>query len=62
MTRETFKQAIKKKMQEESINIPELARQTKCCQQTLYNYFAERSELSLPILRKVCKILNLDLE
>lgn len=51
-----LREKIQSSLKKAGISIPKLARQIGCNQQTLYNYFAGRSQLSAD---KVEKILNL---
>jgi len=54
-----FRSLIKKKMQQQNINIYQLARMAELNSQTLYNYFSNRSELTSANLQKIFTLLKI---
>lgn len=58
MAKIDFRQVVKKRMIKKKINIPELARQVGLNVQTLYNYFAGKSEMTSANLEVILDILD----
>lgn len=58
MTRIDFREEIKKRMKRQKINIPELARRAELNVNTVYNFFAGRSEMTSGNLEIILEILQ----
>jgi len=54
-----FRSLIKKKMKQQNVSVPQIARAAELNSQTLYNYFSGRSELTAANLQKIFTLLKI---
>ena len=57
-----FRKTIKKKMKQQKINTPEMARRLRLSQQTLYDYLAGKSEMTAKNLEAMLNELGAELK
>ena len=58
MSKIDFRKEIKKQMKSKKVNTPELARQAGLNVQTLYNFFAGKSDMTTSNIETILKILG----
>lgn len=58
MSKIDFRKEIKKRMKAKRINTPELARRAELNAQTLYNFLADKSEMTTGNIEKILNILE----
>lgn len=58
MSKIDFRKEIKKRMEKQKINTPEMARRAELNVQTMYNYLAGKSEMTAGNVEKIIMILG----